>query len=155
LCDFTKQYAAVAYVREVFDHFHEKTVVVLGAAKMGELTLKHLGQLRPQRILVANRSPEKAEAVTRGCGGKAVRWEQLDTVFALADIFLGTNGGGFHRGMQGDLSYKEIGRRMKRSAEGARMLFTRASAALYCRLQSETTVGCVDFPEHVHANKRQ
>ncbi|HYV39413.1 MAG TPA: glutamyl-tRNA reductase [Gemmataceae bacterium] len=84
--------AAVAYVREVFDHFHDKTIVVLGAGKMGELTLKHLRQLNPKRILVANRSPEKAEAVAKGCGGTAVRWEQLDDVLAQADIVLSTTG---------------------------------------------------------------
>jgi glutamyl-tRNA reductase len=84
--------AAVAYVREVFDHFHDKTILVIGAGKMGELTLKHLRQLEPQRIVVVNRSPEKAEAVARGCGGTPVPWEQLDDVLAQADIVLSTTG---------------------------------------------------------------
>ena len=35
------------YVREVFDHFGDKTILVIGAGKMGELTLKHLKELRP------------------------------------------------------------------------------------------------------------
>jgi glutamyl-tRNA reductase len=84
--------AAVAYVREVFDHFHDKTILVLGAGKMGELTLKHLAHLKPKRILVANRSPEKAEAVAKTCAGSAVPWEQLDAVLAQADIVLSTTG---------------------------------------------------------------
>ncbi|MCI0460354.1 MAG: glutamyl-tRNA reductase [Gemmataceae bacterium] len=84
--------AAVDYVRQVFDHFGDKTVLVIGAGKMGELTLRHLGQLRPRRILVANRSPEKAESVAQGCGGQAVKWEQLDDVLARADIVLSTTG---------------------------------------------------------------
>ena len=37
--------AAVDYVRQVFDHFDDKTILVIGAGKMGELTLKHLRQL--------------------------------------------------------------------------------------------------------------
>src|SRR6185436_9627300 len=37
--------AAVDYVRQVFDHFGDKTVLVVGAGKMGELTLKHLQEL--------------------------------------------------------------------------------------------------------------
>ena len=65
--------AAVDYVREVFDHFGDKTVLVIGAGKMGELTLKHLRELQPKRILVTNRSPEKARQVAAGCGGEAVR----------------------------------------------------------------------------------
>ena len=41
---------AVDYVRQVFDHFGDKTVLVIGAGKMGELTLKHLRELQPRKI---------------------------------------------------------------------------------------------------------
>jgi glutamyl-tRNA reductase len=84
--------AAVDYVREVFDHFGDKTILVVGAGKMGELTLRQLRQLKPQRILVTNRSPDKAQVVADGCGGSAVAWEQLDDVLAQADIVLSTTG---------------------------------------------------------------
>lgn len=83
---------AVDYVRQVFDHFHDKTVLVIGAGKMGELTLRHLRDLKPGRIWVTNRSPEKAEAVARGCGGQPISWERLDEVLAQADIVLSTTG---------------------------------------------------------------
>src|SRR5215467_8306554 len=69
--------AAVDYVRQVFDHFGDKTVLVIGAGKMGELTLRHLNGLNPHKILVTNRSPEKAQAVANGCGGEAVAWDRL------------------------------------------------------------------------------
>jgi glutamyl-tRNA reductase len=83
---------AVDYVRQVFAHFHDKTVLVIGAGKMGALTLKHLRGLRPQRILVTNRSPARAEDVAAGCGGQAVPWEKLDDVLTQADIVLSTTG---------------------------------------------------------------
>jgi glutamyl-tRNA reductase len=83
---------AVDYVRQVFERFDDKIVLVIGAGKMGELTLKHLRALKPMRILVANRSPEKAEAVAQGCGGVAIPWGQLDEVLAKADIVLSTTG---------------------------------------------------------------
>jgi len=67
-------------------------VLVIGAGKMGELTLRHLRQLRPQRIWVINRSPDKARAVAAGCGGEAVPWAQLDDVLARSDIVLSTTG---------------------------------------------------------------
>jgi glutamyl-tRNA reductase len=76
----------------VFAHFHDKTILVIGAGKMGELTLRHLRQLSPQRIWVTNRSPEKALDVAQGCGGTAVPWERLDEVLARADIVLSTTG---------------------------------------------------------------
>jgi glutamyl-tRNA reductase len=83
---------AVDYVRQVFDHFGDKTVLVIGAGKMGALTLTHLRQLGPKRVLVTNRSPEKAAAVAKGCGGQAVPWERLEEVLARADIVLSTTG---------------------------------------------------------------
>jgi glutamyl-tRNA reductase len=83
---------AVDYVRQVFDHFGDKTVLVIGAGKMGELTLRHLRDLRPRRIVVTNRSPEKAASVARGCGGDAEPWERLDDLLARADIVLSTTG---------------------------------------------------------------
>lgn len=84
--------AAVDYVRQVFEHFGDKTILVIGAGKMGELTLRHLKQLHPQRIWVANRSPEKAQQVAQGCGGQAIPWDQLDDALARADIVLSTTG---------------------------------------------------------------
>jgi glutamyl-tRNA reductase len=83
---------AVDYVRQVFAHFHDKTVLVIGAGKMGGLTLKHLQALAPHRILVTNRSPERAKDVAAGCGGEPVPWEKLDEVLARADIVLSTTG---------------------------------------------------------------
>ena len=84
--------AAVEYVRQVFDHFGDKTILVIGAGKMGELTLRHLYALQPQRIVVTNRNPEKAVAVARGCGGEAAPWDRLDELLARVDIVLSTTG---------------------------------------------------------------
>jgi glutamyl-tRNA reductase len=84
--------AAVDYVKQVFDHFGNKTILVIGAGKMGELTLKQLRQLKPRHIWVTNRSPEKAEAVAKGCGGEAMPWQRLDELLARTDIVLSTTG---------------------------------------------------------------
>jgi glutamyl-tRNA reductase len=84
--------AAVDYVRQVFDHFGDKTVLVIGAGKMGGLTLRHLAGLRPKKIVVTNRSPEKARAIAAGCGGEAASWDRLDDLLARADIVLSTTG---------------------------------------------------------------
>lgn len=83
---------AVDYVRQVFDHFGDKTVLIIGAGKMARLTLTHLKALKPKRILVTNRSPDKAAEVAGQCGGTAVPWEQLDDALAKADIALSTTG---------------------------------------------------------------
>ena len=49
--------AAVEYVKEVFDHFGDKTVLVIGAGKMGELTLRHLRALQPGPMLLNKPEP--------------------------------------------------------------------------------------------------
>lgn len=84
--------AAVDYVRQVFEHFDDKTILVIGAGKMGEITLRHLKELKPKRILVTNRSIAKAEEVAKSCGGIAVPWEELDNALVKADIVLSTTG---------------------------------------------------------------
>jgi glutamyl-tRNA reductase len=81
---------AVDYVRQVFDHFDDKTILVIGAGKMGELTLRHLRQLRPRRILVTNRSMEKAETIAREWQGETISWDRLDDALVRADIILST-----------------------------------------------------------------
>ena len=83
---------AVDYVRQVFDRFDDKTILVIGAGKMGEMTLRLLKNLEPHRILVTNRSPEKATSVAQGCGGEAIAWEKLDDALVIADIVLSTTG---------------------------------------------------------------
>jgi glutamyl-tRNA reductase len=81
---------AVDYVREVFDRFDDKTILVIGAGKMGELTLRHLRQLQPHHILVTNRNLDNGKALAQECQGEAVPWEQLDEALVRADIVLST-----------------------------------------------------------------
>ncbi len=84
--------AAVDFVKQVFSTFTDKTVLVIGAGKMGRLTLNHLAELKPAAVLVTNRSPDKAAAGARDCGGRAVPWEHLDDALVQADIVLSTTG---------------------------------------------------------------
>ncbi len=84
--------AAVGFLKEVFDRFTDKTVLVIGAGEMGRLTLTHIQELHPAAILVANRSPERAAALAAECGGAALPWEQLDDGLARADIVVSTTG---------------------------------------------------------------
>jgi len=84
--------AAVDFIREVFHTFTDKTVLVIGAGEMGRLTLTHIQELSPARVLVTNRSREKAELLATECGGQCVPWDQLDDALVQADIVLSTTG---------------------------------------------------------------
>ena len=81
---------AVDVARDVFDTFGDKTVLVIGAGKMGDLTLQHLSGLRPGSILVTNRNPERAEAAARRWGGKAVPFDRLESALVEADVVVST-----------------------------------------------------------------
>jgi glutamyl-tRNA reductase len=85
---------AVEFACEIFEaeQFPQKTVLVIGAGKMGELTLEHLCELRPGRILVTNRTEGKAAEVAARWHGRAVPFDRLDEWLAEADLVLSTTG---------------------------------------------------------------
>ncbi len=81
---------AVDVAKDIFDTFVDKTVLVIGAGKMGDLTLQHLASLRPGSILVTNRNPERAEAAAARWGGRAVPFERLEQALIEADVVVST-----------------------------------------------------------------
>ncbi len=84
--------AAVEFLLTIFETFHDKTVLVIGAGKVGRLALNHIRELQPARILVTNRNSARAERLATLCQGQAVPWEQLDEALVQADIVLSTTG---------------------------------------------------------------
>ena len=85
---------AVDVARGVFDTFADKTMLVIGAGKMADLTLQHLKALNPGRILITNRSPERAEAAAARWAGQAVPFDQLYTALKDADVVISTTASG-------------------------------------------------------------
>jgi glutamyl-tRNA reductase len=81
---------AVDVAKEVFDSFANKTVLVIGAGKMGELTLRHLKGLNPGKILVTNRDPERAHTVATDFNGQVVQFERLGQALIEADLVIST-----------------------------------------------------------------
>ena len=81
---------AVDVARDVFDRFDDKTVLVIGAGKMGELALRHLRALRPGAILVANRDVERARGIVDGGIGRIVPFDRLEDALTEADIVIST-----------------------------------------------------------------
>jgi glutamyl-tRNA reductase len=88
---------AVDVAASVFDRFDDKTVLCVGAGKMAALMLRHMAELKPRQILIANRSPERAQALaveltTNGGKAEARAFEELDALLAEADILLTSTG---------------------------------------------------------------
>jgi glutamyl-tRNA reductase len=81
---------AVDMARAIFDTFSDKTVLVIGAGKMGDLTLQHLTALRPGRVLVTNRDPDRALVVADRWGGQSVPFDRLYQALIEADLVIST-----------------------------------------------------------------
>jgi len=84
---------AVELAEKVFDtRLGDKTVMILGAGKMGEACVKHLAKRGSRTVLVANRSIERAEKLAAEFGGRAVRLEDSAAAMAEADILVSSTG---------------------------------------------------------------
>lgn len=70
----------------------DKTVMILGAGKMGEACVKHLAKRGAKTVLVSNRSFERAEKLAAGFGGRAVRLEDSRAAMIEADILVSSTG---------------------------------------------------------------
>jgi len=84
---------AVELTEKVFDRdLSDKTVMILGAGKMGEACVKHLAKRGAKTVLVANRSVERAEKLAAEFGGRAVRIEDSAAAMTEADILVSSTG---------------------------------------------------------------
>ncbi|HXI73489.1 MAG TPA: glutamyl-tRNA reductase [Verrucomicrobiae bacterium] len=84
---------AVELAEKIFDRdLSSKTVMILGAGKMGEACVKHLAKRGAKTVLVANRSVERAEKLAAEFGGRAVRLEDSAAAMIEADILVSSTG---------------------------------------------------------------
>ena len=81
-------YAAVEMAKKVFDTLDGRTILVLGAGKMSELTAKHLVSNGVKSVLVANRTYERAVELAQKFRGEAIPYEDLFERMREADIVI-------------------------------------------------------------------
>ncbi len=85
-------YAAIQLAKKVFGDLTGKSVMIVGAGKMSELTAKHLVSNGVTNVLIANRSHDKAVKMAKLFNGKAVEFENLADEMAAADIVISSTG---------------------------------------------------------------
>jgi glutamyl-tRNA reductase len=83
---------AVELAGRVFGKLAGKSVLVVGAGKMSTLAARHLYAEGAQRIVVTNRSPEKAQALADEIEGIAKPWDQLEQLLVEADVVISSTG---------------------------------------------------------------
>jgi glutamyl-tRNA reductase len=83
---------AVELAKKIFGSLDGKTVYLVGAGKMIELAARHLIAGGAEKILVVNRTYEKAVALAHKFDGTPVPFDQLYTTVAKADIVITSTG---------------------------------------------------------------
>lgn len=79
--------AAVEMVEKIFcGNLAEKTIMIIGAGKMGEACVRHLAKRGAKSVLVSNRSFERAEELAKAVGGRAIRFDDCHEAMVEADI---------------------------------------------------------------------
>jgi glutamyl-tRNA reductase len=81
-------YAAVEMALKVFDGLDSHTVVVVGAGETGELVARHMAEQRPARLIILNRTLERASRLAAELGGEARHLDQLDEVMGDASVIV-------------------------------------------------------------------
>lgn len=83
---------AVEFAEKIFRDFSDKTVMIIGAGEMGELTLKHMVEKGANAVIVANRTYQKAVELADQYNGMAIKYEAFIDNMHRADVVISTSG---------------------------------------------------------------
>ena len=83
---------AVELAKRIFDRLEDKTVMLIGAGKMGNSVCRHLQGNGVSSLMVTNRTFERAVEVAAEFRGNPIRFEELPRYLKLADLVIGCAG---------------------------------------------------------------
>ena len=81
-------FAAVQLAQQIFDKLSEQTALLIGAGETIELAARHFSQQGIGRIIIANRTYDKAHALATQFNGYAISLSELPNHLAEADIVI-------------------------------------------------------------------
>ncbi|MDE0013207.1 MAG: glutamyl-tRNA reductase [Candidatus Poribacteria bacterium] len=85
-------YAAVELAKKIFNTLQGKTVAIIGAGEMSELTAKHLVANGASNVLVANRTYERAVKIAEKFNGTPLPYNSALDFLIDADIVISSTG---------------------------------------------------------------
>jgi glutamyl-tRNA reductase len=85
-------YAAVELAKKIFQELQGRIALLIGAGEMAELAAEHLLSNGVERIVVANRTLERALALAKRFNGTTVAWEELVDELGRVDIIISSTG---------------------------------------------------------------
>jgi len=80
---------AVDLAKRIFDRFDDKTVMLIGAGKMGDLMARHLQGHGVRSLMVTNRTFEGAVALAERIHGSPIRFDDFPRYLKMADLVIG------------------------------------------------------------------
>ena len=83
---------AVDLAKQIFDRFDDKTVMLIGAGKMGDLMARHLMSHGVRSLMVTNRTFERAVELAERIHGNPIRFEDFPQYLKMADLVIGCTG---------------------------------------------------------------
>ena len=86
-------FAGVKLAERIFGNLRGHKALILGAGAMGEQVVEYVRDRGIGRLLVANRSRERAEELARNVGGEVVAWEEVPQALEVPDILVTSVGG--------------------------------------------------------------
>ena len=85
-------FAAVELARKIFDRLDNKGVMIIGAGEMCELAARHFVSNGVSKVLVTNRTFDRAEKLAAEFEGKAIPFENFVDHLAEVDIVMTSTG---------------------------------------------------------------
>ncbi|MCP3852831.1 MAG: glutamyl-tRNA reductase [Gammaproteobacteria bacterium] len=85
-------FASVSLAKQIFSDFKEHTALLIGAGETIELVARHLHESGIGRIIIANRTVEKAHSLAQEFNGYAIALNELPAHLAEADIVISSTG---------------------------------------------------------------
>jgi glutamyl-tRNA reductase len=84
--------AIADFASRVFERFDDKQVLVIGAGKMAQETLRYLADVGAQHLVILNRDTARAESIAAEWHGTAAPWNSLADQLVEADLVISTTG---------------------------------------------------------------
>jgi glutamyl-tRNA reductase len=81
-------FAAVSLARQIFADLRRSTALLIGAGETIALVARHLFEQGVGRIIVANRTLQRAELLSEPLGGQAIVLNQIPDILAECDVVI-------------------------------------------------------------------
>jgi glutamyl-tRNA reductase len=85
-------FAAVSLAKQIFGEFESHTALLIGAGETIELSARHLREQKLGRLVVANRTLERAHRLATTFNGYGIGLEEIPAHLAEADIVIAATG---------------------------------------------------------------